>query len=242
MHNGPGDDYVKLVGKAGAALVGYCPLSAWPSALSAIKDPHIAEIAARVGRSPAQARAAATSGGGAAHPLTLALHVSGCAPLGGAAGRTRGSPHQVAEGGAPGGGRGDRGARRALPSPAPLLARNYANLMAGLCPFGRGHRAYLGPRVVCCLDDSPAGGEGQGCVPCAGDRGGRRRRHARQPRRALMRSPRARRAAVPSRKQTCHVASAARLVPPSPPCPPATSESHGSAADHVQGDGGVWGE
>ena len=60
MHNGPGDDYVKLVGKAGAALVGYCPLSAWPSALSAVKDPHIAEIAARVGRSPAQARAAAT--------------------------------------------------------------------------------------------------------------------------------------------------------------------------------------
>ena len=47
-------DVVSDCAARGVVLVAYCPLGAWPSALAAKDDAHVAEIAARVGRTPAQ--------------------------------------------------------------------------------------------------------------------------------------------------------------------------------------------
>ena len=40
--------------RLGVTVVAYCPLNAWPSKLAPVGDAHVARIAARLGRTPAQ--------------------------------------------------------------------------------------------------------------------------------------------------------------------------------------------
>ena len=52
--NAGGEDFAADCRDHGCVLVAYCPLNAWPSKLAPIHDGHVAAIARRVGRTPAQ--------------------------------------------------------------------------------------------------------------------------------------------------------------------------------------------
>lgn len=52
--NANGEDFAADCKSNGCHLVAYCPLNSWPSKLAPIHDGHVAAIAKRLGRSPAQ--------------------------------------------------------------------------------------------------------------------------------------------------------------------------------------------
>jgi len=52
--NAAGEDFTGDCASGGCVVVAYCPLNAWPSKLAPVDDPHVAAIAHRLGRTPAQ--------------------------------------------------------------------------------------------------------------------------------------------------------------------------------------------
>jgi diketogulonate reductase-like aldo/keto reductase len=49
-----GEDFERDCREGGCVVVAYCPLNAWPSKLAPVRDRHVATIAERIGRTPAQ--------------------------------------------------------------------------------------------------------------------------------------------------------------------------------------------
>jgi len=52
--NSAGEDFLTVSSELGVTLTAYCPLNDWPSKLKAVDDHHIAAIAARLNKTPAQ--------------------------------------------------------------------------------------------------------------------------------------------------------------------------------------------
>ena len=53
-HNAQGDDLAEYAQQQGILLIGYCTLNDWPSKLKPVDDMHVASVARRLGRTPAQ--------------------------------------------------------------------------------------------------------------------------------------------------------------------------------------------
>jgi diketogulonate reductase-like aldo/keto reductase len=52
--NAGGEDFVSVAAELGVMLTAYCPLNDWPSKIKPVDDAHVAAIAARLGKTPAQ--------------------------------------------------------------------------------------------------------------------------------------------------------------------------------------------
>jgi len=52
--NAGGEDFLSKSSELGVVVTAYCPLNDWPSKLKAVEDAHVAAIAARLGKTPAQ--------------------------------------------------------------------------------------------------------------------------------------------------------------------------------------------
>jgi len=52
--NAAGEDFLTASSELGVVITAYCPLNDWPSKLKAVDDHHVAAIAARLGKTPAQ--------------------------------------------------------------------------------------------------------------------------------------------------------------------------------------------
>ena len=52
--NSGAEDFLTTSAELGVVITAYCPLNDWPSKLKAVDDHHVAAIAARLGKTPAQ--------------------------------------------------------------------------------------------------------------------------------------------------------------------------------------------
>jgi len=52
--NAGGEDFHSVTNELGVVITAYCPLNDWPSKMKAVDDAHVAAVAARVGKTPAQ--------------------------------------------------------------------------------------------------------------------------------------------------------------------------------------------